>query len=283
MGDEFTEAEKAFLIEAAQFFENPGLFAKSLNWVGIPIEYAQRKLPDRVRITVAKASKVAIEKALIASIKTVPKYFDIQSFADATSTSKRTGIIHTTAASVVGGVGGFFGLAALPVELPLATVIVLRSIAEIAQNYGNDLSTNEVRLECLYVFSLGSKSDKDDAMDSAYYGSRIAFAELLKRASAYLGGVTAAQLMSAIEGKSTPVLVRLISEVAAQFEIRVTNKILVQSTPVLGALGGVGINMMFTNFFHTCAKYHFGMKRLEEDRGFEVVRLAFEDARRKCR
>ncbi|MBC7398272.1 MAG: EcsC family protein [Bdellovibrionales bacterium] len=279
---DFTPEEEAFIREAAEFFENPGLFAKAMNWVGGPLEKVQNKLPENARLAVNKATRFAIEKAVLVSVKTVPAANGTLSFSEATSQAKLSGFLHTGAATAVGGVGGLFGLAALPVELPVATVLILRSILDIAQKYGNDLSTIENRLECVYVFSLGSKSANTDALDSAYYTSRLVFGEMLKKVAAFVASSTAKEILIAVEKGTAPMLVRFISEIAAQLEVRVTKKMLVQVAPVLGSVGGAGINLLFANFFQDAARYHFGMKKLELDKGYEQTRIAFEGARQKA-
>jgi hypothetical protein len=48
-----------------------------------------------------------------------------------------------------GAAGGTFGLAALPVELPVSTTIMLRSIAEIARSEGEDLSDPEASVSTI--------------------------------------------------------------------------------------------------------------------------------------
>jgi len=58
-------------------------------------------------------------------------------------------------ASASGAVGGALGLAALPVELPVSTAIMLRTIAEFARQEGEDLAGPRTRLACLEVFALG--------------------------------------------------------------------------------------------------------------------------------
>lgn len=59
--------------------------------------------------------------------------------------------------------GGAVGLASLPVELPISTTIILRSIADIARNEGHDVSLLEVKLACLEVLAFGGKSGRDEA------------------------------------------------------------------------------------------------------------------------
>jgi hypothetical protein len=44
------------------------------------------------------------------------------------------GLLHKALAAASGAVGGGFGLAALPVELPISTIIMLRSIGDIARS-----------------------------------------------------------------------------------------------------------------------------------------------------
>src|SRR5690606_32373026 len=116
-----------------------GLFARSLNWVGQPIELAHKKLPEKARSLIARASKKAIEKALALAVKTVGPSSSSLSFSEASAASRKSGWAHKAAAAAVGGVGGFFGIATLPIELPMATTIILRSIADVAKKYGNDL------------------------------------------------------------------------------------------------------------------------------------------------
>src|SRR6185312_10312658 len=71
-----------------------------------------------------------------------------------------------------GAVGGSFALAALPIELPISTVIMLRSIGDIARAEGEDLSDPETTLSCLQVFALGGLEGKADAANSGYFAAR---------------------------------------------------------------------------------------------------------------
>ena len=49
--------------------------------------------------------------------------------------------LHKALATASGAAGGAFGLIALPVELPLSTIIMMRSIAEIARSEGEETFT----------------------------------------------------------------------------------------------------------------------------------------------
>src|SRR5207248_2064595 len=67
--------------------------------------------------------------------------------------------LHLAAVAASGAVGGAFGLATLPLELPLSTTLILRSVADIARGEGEDLEDPEGLLSCLEVFALGSGRD----------------------------------------------------------------------------------------------------------------------------
>jgi hypothetical protein len=281
----FSFDEEAFIRRAAEFFEDPGIVMKGMNFIGQRVETAQKMLPQSVQKAITKASRVALERALKVSLETLPhetqqETTDLRASQEA---ALKSGRLHTGVASLVGGVGGAFGLMALPIELPVATVIMLRSIADTARKMGYDVATAEGRIECLYVFSLGSESKADDALESSYYASRIALADLMKRASAFIATTSAREVLQALERGSAPVLTKLIGELAAQFELRVIKKAAAQSAPVLGFLGGAAVNALFADFFQECAMHHFGLKKIERERGFELTRARFEEERQRAR
>ena len=74
---------------------------------------------------------------------------------------------------------------------------------------------------------------------------------------------------------SAPPLVRFLAKVASQFEVRITKKFLAQATPVLGAAGGAAVNAAFSHFFNQCARYHFGLRRLERTYGADAVKALY--------
>jgi hypothetical protein len=59
---------------------------------------------------------------------------------------------------VSGGLGGLFGVLALPIEVPLTTTLMLQSIADIARHYREDLRRPVSRIACQEVFALGIAS-----------------------------------------------------------------------------------------------------------------------------
>lgn len=278
----FTEQELKFIADAALFFDKPGAFIKVLNIFGDQIEKTQKLLPAKAQKVVAKAAQLAIQKAVTVSAQSIPLKQEVLSFSESQRQSARSGKFHYAGSAIAGGIGGFMGLAALPIELPISTLIILRSILDTATKYGHDISSAEVRLECVYVFSFGSDSKKDDASQSSYYASRIAFSKVMKNAAAFVMGNTAKDVLRGLENGTAPALLTFITRISEKFGIRVTNKLFAQMVPVIGTIGGAGINMAFSSFFNQAATFHFGLRRLELDRGYEETRAAFDLARKNA-
>ena len=133
--------------------------------------------------------------------------------------------------ATTGAVGGFFGLPALPIELPATTIVMLRSIAEIAAQHGADLSDPSVRMQCLAVFSFGSPAV--ETMESAYFTGRLGLALAVKDAAAFVvGRHPAGEISEAVTKGSAPMLVRLINLIAGRFQVVVTEKVVAQAVPI---------------------------------------------------
>jgi hypothetical protein len=268
--------EKDFILEAAGYLEDPGAFIRAVGVLGNPLERLQDKLPAPAHDAIAKATQKALEKALEAAIKSIPEGEVSQraeaiDFTAAGARAGETGLLHTVSAAVSGAASGVFGLASLPIELPLTTTIMLRSIARTAREFGADLSKPEERLECLYVFTLGTRSKDDDAAETGYYASRLAFMQLLREATAYLSSKTASEALKAMATGSAPILVRVMGAIAGRFQIAVTQKMVAGAVPVIGAVGAAALNAAFTQHFSKAARYHFGLRRLERVYGKEAV------------
>jgi hypothetical protein len=167
-----------------------------------------------------------------------------------------------------GFVGGIGGLPALVVELPLSTVIMLRSIADIARSQGEDLHSTEARLACLEVFALGGQSPEDRVGGYRYFAVRGAMATAVSEAAQFI-----AERGLAVEG--APVIVRLISRIAGRFGVITGEKVAAQALPLIGAAGGAVLNSMFINHFQDVATGHFVIRRLERAYGPETVRAEY--------
>ena len=135
----------AALRRAKQLLENPGLTAKFSAVLGSPLEKGMKMLPARWQKTVHGATEAALMKALDMAVKSLGT-------RRGTSNDK----LHRFAAAASGAAGGAFGIAAIGIELPLSTTLILRSIAEIAAAEGEDPRQIETKLACITVFALGS-------------------------------------------------------------------------------------------------------------------------------
>jgi hypothetical protein len=165
----------------------------------------------------------------------------------------------TFLAGVTGGVGGLFGFGALAVELPLTTTFMLRAIAEIAQHQGEDLSKVEARLACLEVFAFGAKQNAED-LDIGYYAARALI-------SKYTNDVAAYVLERGAVDVSTPVVAGLVSEIVSRFGVVISEKVAAGALPILGAVGGATVNVIFMDHFQRIAEGHFTLRRLERTYG----------------
>lgn len=267
------ESELFFLNEATDFFVNPGLVVKGLTFLGKPVEVLHDRLPAKARGMISAATKKAIEKGLVAAINTIGSsaatgQVELSSLERSSASSR----FHKGTATLTGAVAGLFGLPALAIELPVTTVLILRGISDQARLFGHDLNDIETRLECLMIFALGSSSTtRDDAIESSYFLARAMQAQLLRQTTDVVAKLSAKEMLEAVNKGSAPVLVKFISQIAQLFEIRVSQKMVAEMMPVIGAVGGGALNYAFSDFYTRTARYHFGIRQLEKKYGTEFV------------
>jgi hypothetical protein len=156
-------------------------------------------------------------------------------------------------------------LAALTIELPVSTTIMLRSIAEIARSYGEDTGTAETKLACLQVFAFSSA----DSSETGYYALRSLMAKSLSDAAAQLA-------VKGIGTESPPALLRLLNFIAARFSIPLTEKLAAQTLPALGAVGGASLNLLFIQYFQNIANAHFAIRRLERKYSPQLIQSCYQ-------
>jgi hypothetical protein len=261
---DFSKDELDELRRAKLLLENPGLAAKLANYVGSPVEKGMKLLPRRWQTGVHTATEKALMKALDVAVRSLGGRSGVQA---ARSASNK---FHKIAVATSGAVGGAFGIAALSIELPVSTTIILRSIADIAASEGEDPRHIDTKLACLTVFALGSPKDaRDNAAESGYFATRSALATAVTEATKHLA-------QKGVAKSGSPALVRLISLIASRFGIVVSEKTAAQLVPVIGAAGGALINTLFIAHYQDMARGHFIVRRLEKIHGAEPVRIAYE-------
>jgi hypothetical protein len=257
-GPTMTPEDLAVLRQAVQSLEHPGLAARLTNLVGKPVEFISNALPTAASRAIATATAKGLEAALKVALRTMQHTPHAGSLR-----------LHKALATASGAAGGAFGLATLPIELPVSTIIMLRSIADIARSEGEDLSDPEPALSCVQVFALGSRPGAANASESGYFAVRGMLAKSVTEAARFIAE------RGVIE-EGAPVLVRFIAQVTSRFGVVVTQKVAAQTVPVAGALGGAAVNYAFIEHFQEVARGHFTVRRLERVYGKDVVRTEYE-------
>lgn len=248
------------LRRAKALLERTSLAVRLSNLVGIPIERGIEMLPKRAATLVTAATRRALQTAL---------RFAVVTLDDEPGARSAEGF-HKALVAATGAGGGFFGMPALALELPISTTIMLRSIADVARSEGERVSAPETRLACLEVFALGGRTASDDAVESAYFAIRAALQRALAEAAHYVAERGLVQ-------EGAPALVRFIVQVAARYGVVVSEKTAAQALPLIGAAGGALVNTVFMDHFQDVARGHFIVRRLERFYDQESVRRAYAD------
>jgi hypothetical protein len=253
-----TQEDLNELRRAAQSLEHPSLAARLTMLAGKPVELIGNALPAPAAEAIASATSTALELALQAALRTMRR-----------RPHAASRLLHKALATASGAAGGAFGLVTLPIELPISTIVMLRSIADIARSEGEDPSDPETALSCVQVFALGGRPGATDPSESGYFAVRGVLAKSVTQAARFIAE------RGVIEGGG-PVLVRFITQVASRFGMVVTQKLAAQAVPVIGALGGAAVNYAFIEHFQEVARGHFTVRRLERLYGKDLVRQEYQ-------
>jgi hypothetical protein len=254
------------LRRAKHELESPALAMKLASIVGAPLEKLLSRMPAFANEKVADATELALRKCLAIALRTLGR-------KDATlplaAPEKPSNLLHKFAVATTGAAGGAFGLFALPVELPVTTTLMFRSICDIARSEGEDLSSIDTQLQCLTVLGMGSTSSADDDADFGYFIMRGALAQAVSKASSEI----------ATKGFTThgsAALLRLVNTIAARFSVQVSEQIAAKSIPAIGAVLGAMVNTVFIDHFQQVAHAHFTVRRLERQYGQQIVEAAYQ-------
>lgn len=254
------------LAKAVRLLERPTFAARLADYAGKPVNELLKLMPGPLN----RGLQTIVRSAVLQCLETAVESLDDndEPLPPAEWTSKMmTGL--------TGGVGGFFGVAALPFELPLTTTLMLRSVAEIARDQGEDLSDLEARLACVEVFALGGRSDTDGS-PADYYAVRAVLSRLMQDVAVRLAEMGALS-------SSSPVVSRLVGEIMGRFGLAVSDRLAASAAPVIGAVGGATINVVFMDHFQRIARGHFTVRRLERLYGEDEVEAAYHVAERQLR
>jgi hypothetical protein len=246
---------RAELAGAVAVLEGVSLPVRIAAMAGGTVESLKRRLPGPVRRGVDEAVRRALEAALRAAMRSDPAR---------TPGTVPAPWFHRGLVAASGVAGGALGLPGTLMELPVSTTLLLRQIAAIAAEQGEDLSDPAVQAECMKVFALGGRDPADDPSESGYFALRLALAEAVGMAA----------------GRGTSVLLpRLVAAVASRFGLPVVVKLSAQAAPLVGAATGAAVNLAFLEHFRGLAGAHFTIRRLERAHGAAAVRRAYEAIR----
>lgn len=255
-----TNEEREELIFAKTLLENPGIAAKITNFIGRPIEKGFDLLPNDWRDKIGEITTKTLLKVTEGTLLTMKH------------TSKKTtsNTWHKFGVITSGGVGGFFGLPALVIELPISTSIMLRSITDIARSQGEKINSIESKLACLEVFALGGDSKNDDGTDTGYFVVRSALAKSVAETAEFIAS-------KGMVEEGSPVILKFVVKIAQRFGIQIGEKSAAQAMPVIGAAGGALINTLFIDHFQDMAQGHFIVRKLEREYGPDFIKQAYVD------
>jgi len=159
---------------------------------------------------------------------------------------------HKLAAAASGVASGFVGLPGVLFDIPFTTTTILRSIAEVARDAGEDISSEDTKRACLEVLAFGGPSSVDDATETGYWATRI--------------------------GMNHATVNVLIKSAAGRFGMVLSEKFLSQAVPVAGAVSGGALNWAFTDYYQKMARVHFTLRARDKRTGQPAkVRAAFSE------
>jgi hypothetical protein len=244
---------------ARTLLERPSLAARATSMIGTPIEKGLELLPANWSSALTVATRAALNTALDVAVRTM----------NDRGLGPSANLLHKVSLAATGAVGGALGMAALALELPISTTLILRSIADIGRSEGEQIRSIESKLACIEVFALGGRARTDNAGDAGYFAVRAALARAVTDAAEFIAerGIT---------HEGAPAVVRLVAQIASRFEIVVSEKAAAQAIPFIGAAGGAIVNLLFIDHFQDMARGHFIVRRLERSWGAGAVRAAYD-------
>jgi hypothetical protein len=125
------------------------------------------------------------------------------------------------------------------------------------------------KVACLEVFALGGSKKTADPPETPYWSTRLALNQSVKEAASYLARKGAVE-------RTAPALVRLVGAIGSRFGVVISEEVAAKALPVIGAVGGGIINVIFMNHFQQMARGHFIVLRLEKTHGQAAVREQYD-------
>lgn len=253
--------------------ENMSWAMRNVNKIGDTLETGITFVPEKVVDKLQSITQTALFKVIKANLLTIQKNKTFK---------KPSKLVYKSIVTSSGALSGFFGATTgfgtvvFASELTLTTNFLMRTIMDIARSEGEDIYTLEGQMACLEVFALGGESRDDDGLETSYYTTRIAINSILNSVSPAGIKVGLETLIKNGSILSSGVLSSFVSKTATRLSVLISEKFLAQAMPIIGAIGGGGLNYVFVDHFQKIATAHFSIKRLERNYGEAQVKLAYE-------
>ena len=151
-----------------------------------------------------------------------------------------------------GAVGGFIGMGGFVPDAAVTTLAIMREIARIAVEEGEDLDDPDARAACLQVFALNAGQPGGAEPESSYFSARFV-----------------------MQGRP---MAMLLADVARRFGVTLSQKFALQAVPVIGAVAGASLNAAFLAHYRDLARAHFTIRRLERRFGETTIHAAANTA-----
>ena len=265
LASQLSEPDLNALRRAKHQLESPALAMKLASIVGAPLEKLLARIPAFANAKVTDATELALRKCLSIALRTLGR----RDAGSLIAPDKPSNLLHKFAVATTGAAGGAFGVFALPVELPVTTTLMFRSICDIARSEGEDLSSIDTQLQCLTVLGMGGTSSEDDDAEFGYFFMRGALAQAVSKASSEIA-------TKGFTSHGSAALLRLLNAIAARFSVQVSEQIAAKSIPAIGAVLGAMVNTVFIDHFQQVAHGHFTVRRLERQYGNQTIEAVYQ-------
>ena len=253
--------------------QNLGWAIRNVNKIGNTVETGVKHVPEKVLLKVQSMTQSVLLKIVKANLLTIQKN---KTFKKPSKNTYKSIVTGTGALSGFFGSSTGFGTAIFASEVTLTTKFLMRTIMDIARSEGEDIYTLEGQMACLQVFALGGDSLDDDGMEASYYTTRMALNSALSNVSAASIKMSLDSLVKGASALGSNAIGNFLSEIATRLSLLISEKFLAQAVPIVGAIGGGGLNYVFVDHFQKMATAHFTIRRLERKYGEAEVKSVYE-------
>ncbi|MBU2921546.1 EcsC family protein [Winogradskyella psychrotolerans] len=268
-----TPEDKEALGQAKYSMQNLGWAIRNVNKIGNTVETGINYVPEKVLVKVQKITESVLLKIIKANLLTIKKN---QTFKKPSKNTYKSIVTGTGALSGFFGASTGLGTAIFASEVTITTKFLMRTIMDIARSEGEDIYSLEGQMACLQVFALGGDSVDDDGMEMSYYTTRMALNSALNNVSTAGIKMGLESLVKGASALGSNAVGNFLSKIATRLSLLISEKFLAQAVPVVGAIGGGGLNYVFVDHFQNMATAHFTIRRLERKYGEAEVKLVYE-------